>query len=234
MDSNNKYKDLWQQATREIESSNRLTNDIIIKSIRKKSNGILEQFLREKRTGMFALAIIPIIGFVEFYNYGINVWSILLVTVFHVAAIWAIIDTRRRLKRLSDINESSDLRTNLTEKIQILTRFFSQNKVYGPLIGLVIIFFAFLHMKYIDLGTINFSLKEVIYMFFFAIIYSAFVIGLIHFQSQRYIRPLKECLNNLEENYPAFDVKKPSFSLVLILLIIIIIGLVFSIISMLK
>ena len=54
-------KRIWQKTSKNIEEDNRLTRSTIIKAIESKSNDIISQFVREKKTGLISgIIIIPV------------------------------------------------------------------------------------------------------------------------------------------------------------------------------
>lgn len=227
MNQGHDIKKIWQEASRKIEENNSLSRSKIQQAIESKSKDIISQFVREKKTALISgLIFIPlfIIGLV--YSFPINLYSILFIVLLVVSAILALLEGLKHLKKIRELDESGSLQESLSGKLSYLTKNFRRGQFLSPLLGVGIYLpMMFLYWK-LEYGSIEFGRLEWLTIG----ISLALIIGItsliIQFQKYKYLKPLQECLNELENLEDPSPNRRPRINIGLVLTVLLLLNLV--------
>jgi len=227
MKDNHDLIKIWQEASKKIEETNKLTRSIIVKSIESKSQDVMSQFIREKKAGLISgIILIPVIIFGFFASFSVNIWSIVFAIILSTAWIYGIIDGLKQLKTLKSLDQTGSLSDNLSAKLKYLSKQLSRAKFLSPILGVGIYLPLILIYRYLEYGNLILEKDDKI-VFGVSIVVIVLITSLMtRFQKSKYISPLRECLEELQNLEPPKLNTHPRVNLAVILAIVLAISMV--------
>ncbi len=220
-------RQLWQETSQKIAETHQLTRQIIEKAIESKSNDIIAQFIREKRTGMISGALlIPVIMAGILISFPITWYSLTLVAILGLGILFGIVEGLKNLKKIKMIDESCSLQESLSQKLEFLRKNFKRGKVLAPIVGIGFYVPVMLIYRYMEYGSLDMTQNDLIVLLVSTVFIVAVSLGIIRFQQYKYIKPLEECLTELENMDPPAANTKPRINLGLVIAILLIVNLI--------
>ncbi|MBT4399806.1 MAG: hypothetical protein HOK84_07290 [Bacteroidetes bacterium] len=225
-------KKIWQEASRKIEENNRLTRSIITKAIESKSQDVIAQFLREKKTGLIGGAIvIPAMMVSILVSFPITWYSILLLIILGGATGAAVWEGLKHIRKMRKVDESGSLQDSLDNKTRYLQQNFKRGKYLAPTIGFGFYIPVTLIYRYMEYGSLHMETNDIIVLCISLLLIIGITLGIIKFQEYKYVQPLKECLRELKDLDPPAVNRRPRVNIGIVILIILLINIVLYILA---
>ncbi|MEA1875426.1 MAG: hypothetical protein U9N86_01045 [Bacteroidota bacterium] len=232
MNKQTDIKQIWQEASKNIEENNRLTRSTIIKSIESKSKDIISQFVREKKTGLISgIIIIPMIIAGLFISFPFNIYSIAIALILGISVTLAMYEGLRQLNKIKKLDESGSLQESLSGKLSLLSRNFRKSQFFSPIIGIVIFLPITLLYRYLEYGNLHMTQHDYLTIGFSMMFIIGLIILMLNFQKYKYLQPLKECLDELEQMEPPAPNRRPRINIGLVITILLIVSLILYLIA---
>lgn len=229
MDDNN-LKQLWSSASKIIEEKNKLSESDILASLAHKSNNVIDKFKREKQLGLIMVWFLPILGIIEIINSGLSAFSIGFTLLLLSVTVWAVSLVKKQLSHLDSFNEGESIKQTLESKIIILKSYFTYGRTIAPIIGLVLMDASIILINLIDNGKLPTEISFWGFTGILSIGYWYLIRFISYKQEEKYITPLQNCLDAMNEKALQHDFKAPKSSTTLLVFILLIIALVLNII----
>jgi len=225
-------KKIWQEASKTIEETNRLTRSIIINSIESKSKDIISQFVQEKKTGLVSgIIIIPLFIIGLLFSFPVNLYSILIALILSISVTLATYEGLKQLSNIKKLDGSGSLQESLSGKLSLLSKYFRRGQYLSPLIGIVVFLPITLLYRYLEYGDLQMTQHDYLAIGFSLIFIIGLTILIINFQKYKYLQPLRECLDELEHMEPPATNKRPRINIGLVITILLILSLILYLIT---